>query len=292
MSPAKKPEAPHRDRSGWYKLPDGMKCLSVTNIKKHGVPLDLTGWAGWEAGLLAVESLPKLIRARGASERRKLAYWLGQASERKKKEAGALGSAVHEMIECRLLGQPAADPTPQQQPFMDAFDRFMEIEEPVIEATELVLANPDDGWAGTADVYFYLPNIEQLKLPDLSGPALILGDWKSSSKVHADFALQLAAYRRATVGWLKDGTQIVPPKTENAVVIHIRPDVYEDTGYRVWPLDTSDAVYECFLNARRTAVDWVKGLEKTALGLPYDPFGGPPGPPAVVVGETEPEEAA
>lgn len=255
--------APKRAK-GWYTLPDGSKHLSVTTIKANGIPLDLTGWAGWEAGWLAMESLPKLVRTRGYNERRKLAYWLGQAAERKKSEAGELGTAVHKLIEAEILGQPAAKPTEEQQPFVDAFHRFMDLEQPEFEAIELVVANPADGWAGTVDAYLTLPNI---------GPALTCGDWKTSAKIHSEFALQLAAYQRATIGWLKDGTEIVPPKTESAVVIHIRPDAkgYEDTGYRIVPLDTSDAVYECFLNARRTALEWVYGLEKTVVGEAYVP---------------------
>lgn len=126
----------------------------------------------------------------------------------------------------------------------------------------MVLANPEDGWAGCGDVWLTLPNI---------GPGLILGDWKSSNNVHADFALQLAAYRRATVAWTKDGEQVEPPKTEQGVIIHLRPEKYPDTGYRIFPLDTSDAVYESFLDARRVAVNWSKGLAHTVLGEPYEP---------------------
>jgi hypothetical protein len=56
------------------------------------------------------------------------------------------------------------------------------------------------------------------------------------------------------------------------VVVHIRPQKYPDTGYRIYPMDTSDDVYDCFLSARKTAVKWMKGLEKTAVGEPYEPI--------------------
>lgn len=263
MSPAKRPAAPRRGRDGRYTLPDGSKHISVTNIKKDGVPLDLTGWAGWEAGLLAVESIPKLVRLRGTEERRKAAYWLGKASDRKKREAGALGSAVHDAIEAHILGKPAGELSPEVQPFLDAYLRFLEIEQPVFEATEMVLAHPEDGWAGTADAFGTLPR---------RAPGLSLLDWKSGSGTYADFAMQLAAYRRATVGWTKDGDEIAPPKTEQAFVVHIRPEKYPDVGYRIYPLDTSDAVYEAFLSARRVALDWTRGLSKTALGEALEPL--------------------
>lgn len=254
-------QAPKRSK-GWYELPSGEKLLSVTTIKSLGIPLDLTGWAGWEAGWCAMESLPRLVRTRGYTPRRKMAYWLGQASERKKSEAGALGSSIHKKIEAFILGKPVAEPTEEEAPFVAAFHKFMEIEQPAFEAVELVVANPEDGWAGTADAFLTLPNI---------GPALLLGDHKTGNSIHSEFALQLSAYRRATVGWLSDGTQVEPPKTDGAVAIHFRPEKYPDTGYRIYPLDTSDAVYDCFLTARKTALEWALGLEKTAVGEPYEP---------------------
>jgi hypothetical protein len=264
MAPrTKKLEPPRRGRDGYYTLPDGTKCFSVTNIIQHGVPKDLTGWAGWEAGLLAAESVPKLVRVRGESERRKMAYWLGQQSTRIKKKAGELGTAVHDAIEADILGQPIAEPTVEQKPFIDAYYRFKENERPEYEATELVLAHPTDGWAGRGDVWVTLPNY---------GPALLMGDWKSGSGVYPEASLQLSAYRRAPVAWTKDGQEIVPPKTESAVVVHIRPEKYPDCGYRVYPMDTSDAVYESFLDARRVAINWSKGMANTVVGVPFEPI--------------------
>jgi hypothetical protein len=264
MAPrTKKLEPPKRGRDGFYTLSSGEKLLSVTNIIKFGVPLDLTGWTAWEVASLAVESVPRLSQVRGAAARRDAVNWLKGAADRKRDTAGDLGTAIHDAIENHILGQPAPEPTTEQKPFMDAFSRFLENERPEFEATEMVLAHPEDGWAGKADVWMTLPNI---------GPAMVLGDWKSGSGVYSSAALQLSGYKRAPVGWTQDGTEVVPPKVDDAVVVHIRPQKYPDTGYRIYPMDTSDDVYECFLSARKTAVKWMKGLEKTAVGEPYEPI--------------------
>ena len=265
MTPrAKKPAPPKRAVSGFYELPDGTELLSVTNILKFGIVKDLDGWHGWKAGELAVESIPKLVRLRGVSERRKAAYWLGKEGDRFMKAAGKLGGEVHDLIEADILGLTVAAPSEKAQPFMDAYANFKAIERPEYEATELVVANIEDGWAGQLDTL--------LRLPNIAGQALLLGDWKSGSGAYPDYALQLSAYRRATVAWTKDGQETEVPKTEAAVVIHIRPDKYPDTGYRIYPFDTSDAVYAAFLKARRTAVDWAKGLSNTVVGEPYEPI--------------------
>jgi hypothetical protein len=189
MAPrTKKLEPPRRGRDGFYTLGSGEKLLSVTNIIKFGVPLDLTGWTAWEVASLAVESVPRLSRVRGASARRDAVNWLKGAADRKRDTAGDLGTAIHDAIENHILGQPAPEPTDEQKPFMDAFARFLENERPEFEATEMVLAHPEDGWAGKADVWMTLPNI---------GSAMLLGDWKSGSGVYSSAALQLYGGRSA-----------------------------------------------------------------------------------------------
>jgi hypothetical protein len=246
--------APERDEDGYYTLADGTKLLSVTNIKKGGIPLDLSGWAGYQTGLLAMEVLPQLTRVRGPYARRQLAEWLGQVNQRIMSEAGALGGHLHTAIEAYIRGEAIPGFTEKEQEFWTAFLNFVAIERPRFVATELKLAHIEDGWAGTADCYAYLPRRKD---------GLWLLDWKTSKKAYAEFALQLAAYQRALIAWEKDGTQIELPKVEQCAVVHIRPDKYPDVGYRIVPMDTGDDVYECFLTARRTAIEWDRGLSKT-----------------------------
>lgn len=250
-------KAPLRNGEGYYVLEDGSKLLSVTNIKKGGIPVDLTGWAGYQAGMLAMELVPKLTRVRGAQDRRVMAQWLGQVSDRIRDEAGRLGGHVHDAIEAHIMGQPIPTLTEKEELFFQAYLNFFEIERPQYEHVELTVAHIEHGWAGKLDCTAHLPRRKE---------GLWLLDWKTSSKAHADFALQVAAYQRATVGWLRDGTQIVPPKVEQCAVVHIRPDKYPDVGYRIVPMYTGDDVYECFLCARKIAIEWDRELSKSARG--------------------------
>lgn len=251
-------EAPSRNRLGYYNTPYG-RFLSVTNVLDHGVPKPaLPHWAAREVARCAVDNIPKLARARGRGAREELFNWLRNAAETKRDDAAALGSAVHNVIEAHVLGEPIPEPAPEQMPFIVAFHRFVADHRPEWEATELVVCNPEDGWCGKADWWARLPRL---------GRVLLLGDNKTGKNVYDDAGLQLSAYRRATVGWLRDGTEVVPPKADEAYVLHLRPEKYEDTGYRLYPMDTSEEVYAAFRHAQGVAM-FKKGLAKKVVGEP------------------------
>ncbi|GLW91817.1 hypothetical protein [Actinokineospora globicatena] len=253
-------EAPSRNRLGYYNTPHG-RFLSVTTILEHGVPKPaLPHWAAREVAQCAVDNLPRLARVRGRSAREEAFTWLRNAAETKKKDAAALGGAVHNAIEAIVLGEPAQEPTEEEAPFVDAFHRFVAEHRPVWEATELVVAHPEDGWAGTADWWAVLPRI---------GRVVVLGDNKTGKGVYDDAGLQMSAYRRATVGWLRDGTEVEPPRADQAVVLHLRPDKYPDTGYRLYPMDTGDDVYAAFRHAQGVA-HYKKTVAKSVVGDPIE----------------------
>lgn len=256
--------APIRDKHGYYHMPDGRKLISVTTIIEHGVPRPaLMHWTAWEVAKCALDSLAKLVRARGDEDRKEAHWWLKGAADRVRDEAADRGSAIHDAIEARILGAPHPEPPIDQLPYMAAFERFCRRWRPRWEATEMVLANYTDGWAGRGDVLMWLV------LPDVGpAPVLVAGDWKSGSKPHPEAALQLSAYVRAEVGFLRDGTQVTPPKVEHAVVVHLRPEKYAG-GYAVKRVDVSDETYGYFLNAQRTAEGWVRGHSKTVLQRAY-----------------------
>lgn len=265
MSPAKKPKpgdkleaAPSRVR-GYYSTPYG-RFMSVTTLLDGGLAMpNLPYWYAREAALRAVDNIPKLARLRGQQARDEAARWIAKAAVEKRDQAADLGTWVHDVAEAKVLGAPHPAPNEEQAPFVDAVDRFLDDHRPRFEATELTVAHPEHGWAGTSDGWAFLPHT-------VYGADLVIIDYKSGKKARAKAAMQLAAYRRATVGWLKDGTEIEPPRAQHAVLVHLRPDAYPDTGYRIYPLDTSDAVYAQFLKVRDIAIDWTRGLEKTALG--------------------------
>lgn len=254
--------APQRVR-GYYTTPYG-RFMSVTTLLEGGLAApELQFWYAREAALRAVNAIPKLSRLRGQAARDEAARWIAKAAVEKRDAAAELGTWVHDVAEARILGSPHPLPNDEQAAYVDAVARFIDDHAPEFEATELTVANPDDLWAGTCDGW--------ARLRRIYGDALVILDYKTGKSVRAKAAMQLAAYRRATVGWLKDGTEITPPRADHAVVVHLRPDKYPDTGYRIYPLDTSDAVYDLFLKVRDVALDWTKGLAKTALGEPLEP---------------------
>lgn len=258
--------APIRDNDGYYHMADGRKLISVTTIIENGIPKpNLVHWAAWEVARCAMDWLGRLLRARGDEERTATLRWLQRAAERKRDDAAALGTAIHDAAEAHILGSPWPEPTEEQRPYVEAFARFCLHWQPRWEAAEMVLANLTDGWAGKGDAWMWLT------IPDLGPePILVLTDWKTGKNIYPEVAMQLSAYSRAEVGFLRDGTQITPPKVSHAVVVHLRPSKYPKTGgYRVRPVDISDATYSAFRHAQATAEGWVRGRSSEVLGKAY-----------------------
>lgn len=255
---------PMRDNDGYYRMPDGRKLMSVTTIIENGIPKPgLVHWAAIEVAKCAMDYLPRLLRARGEEARENTYQWLRRAAERRRDTAADLGGAIHDAVEATILGTPWPEPTDEQRPFLEAFARFCDRWQPEFEASEMVVANLTDGYCGRGDVWMWLT------LPEV-GRVRVIGDWKSGKNVYPEAAMQLSGYARAEVGWLRDGTQITPPHPEHAVVVHLRPDKYPQTGgYRVRPVDISDDTYAAFRHAQATAEDWVRGRSKLVIGKAY-----------------------
>lgn len=266
MTPrARKPAAPKRDRAGYYTHPaTGERFMSVTTVLSRGIPKPaLVHWASFEAAQCAVDNIPALVRARGESARIELRQWIQHAAERKRDTAADLGSLIHGIVEARVLGQPTPELTDEQRPFVEAFDRFLDDWQPEFEASELVVANPGDGWAGTLDAIARIPSL---------APDLVVLDWKTGKGTYGEAAIQLATYRRATIGWTKDGTEVPMPQTVAGYVVHLRPAHLpggEPDGYALIPARTDDVMYQLFRSAQIIAAGVAKdGVVDTALADP------------------------
>lgn len=268
-APASEPQeikAPVRDERGYYHMPNGRKLLSVTTILSDGIPKPaLVHWAAWEVATCAMTWLPRLARVRGDDARKTATAWLQKAAERRRDAGANLGGAIHDACEARILGTAWPEPTDEQRPFLEAFARFCDRWRPRWEATEMVLANYTHGWAGRGDAWL------GLTLPDAGPePVAVLADWKTGKGYYPEAALQMSAYARAEVGFLRDGTQVIPPVVTHALIVHLRPDRYPKTGgYRVIPVDIGDTTYAAFRHAQATAEGWVRGRAAHAIGKPY-----------------------
>lgn len=266
---------PARQTNGYYAdHATGDRLRSVTTILSGGVPKDaLVHWAGNMVADCAIEHIPQLVAAsRHPEQLAELRSWLTRAHTRKKDERAEVGSAVHAIIEARLLGTPLpasvkvgeeewALDGPELAPYIENFHRFESEWAPAWTASEMVVANPVDGYAGTLDYTIGDGLIAQAlraqgyQVPrgvDLMGDTKTGGEWgrvTSAGHVHGVYpeaGLQMSAYRRASVCWLRDGSRVAMPATaEVGVVLHLRPE-----GYRLYPARCGDMEYTYFRYAQ------------------------------------------
>ncbi|MFD3802598.1 hypothetical protein ACFWTC_02990 [Streptomyces sp. NPDC058619] len=261
---------------GWYRDPtNGAKLRRVTTILEQGCSKGdaLTFWAGNITADTAMENLPYLVSTSlRPEERAEARNWLARAHVRKKDERADIGTAVHDLIEAKVLGTPMPAELltdANLTPFLDRFLAFVEDWQITFEASEMVVGNEEDGYAGKLDYLLRSPLVAAALAAyfntDVPADSVIIGDTKTGGEldvkgVYPEASLQMAAYRKARVAWLKDGTKIpMLPTFWAGVVLHLRPE-----GYRLIPAVADDAVFEAFLTVKRNA-EWTTGLSKQVI---------------------------
>lgn len=298
---------PARQTNGYYAdNTTGDRLRSVTTILGGGVPKPaLMFWAGNMCTDSAIENLPALVAAsRHPEQLEELRRWIRKAHTRKKDERADVGSAVHTIIETKLLGTPMPEAimvgegdnaelvrldSEQLVPFVKNIDRFLVEWQPVFTASEMVVANPVDGYAGTLDFTIEargrigdaLRAMGYVVDPDadVMGDTKTGGDWivpvgggaphpkiLGSGHVHGVYpeaGLQMSAYRKATVAWLRDGSRVpMPPTAEVGVVLHLRPE-----GYRLFPARCGDLEYAYFRHAQMVD-EWSSRISSAKADAP------------------------
>ncbi|MEU8537103.1 hypothetical protein [Streptomyces parvulus] len=255
---------------GWYRVPGtDTKLRRVTTILSTGCPKpQLVFWAANLTAADAFANLPRLVAASLRPADKEETYdWLRKGHIRKKDERAEIGGAVHDVIEAHVLGQPIPDSflaNDEIAPFVDNFLRFVTEWEIEFEASEMVVGNLTDGWAGTLDYLFRsAPIAHQLHVP---ANTLFVGDTKTGGEldekgVYPEAGLQMSAYRRAEVCWLRDGTQVPMPRVHDVgIVLHLRPE-----GYRPMPLKCGDDVYTAFQHVQALS-EFQRVLSKSVVG--------------------------
>ena len=203
--------------------------------------------------------------------------WLRRAHTRKKDERKDVGSAVHKLIEAQVLGTPMPEELlndDELAPFLDHFLRFVEEWQVEFEASEMVVGNEDEGYAGTLDYLLRSPLVAAALAAhfgvDVPANTVFCGDTKTGGEldvkgVYPEASLQMSAYRKAEVAWLRDGSTVPMPATySTGVVLHLRPE-----GYRLIPVACGDDVFAAFRIVQQAA-DWVSGLSKNVVGQALD----------------------
>lgn len=173
---------------------------SVTNV--IGI-LDKPALPRWAARVVAEQaasmksSLPNL-----ADE--EIVDMLKGAPWRSSGRAADRGTSVHGYLEARLLGIDPPELTGQASTYQAQAEAWLAVWQPEPIATELTVFG--DGYAGTADL-----------LCSINGKVTMV-DFKTSSAVYPEAALQLAALSSASVGAFPDGVRAMPDIAEAAVV--------------------------------------------------------------------------
>lgn len=273
---------PARQSNGYYAdHATGDRLRSVTTILSGGVPKPaLVHWAGNTVADSAIENLPQLVAAsRDLARLREFRDWLTRAHTRKKDERAEVGSAVHAIIESRLLGTPLPESVmvgdvewamdgPELAPYLEHFARFERDWKPDWTASEMVVANHTDGYAGTLDYTIggsgLIGSMLRRRGYQVPKGVDIMGDTKTGGTilvdeetgavtprittaghvhgVYPEAGLQMSAYRQAEVAWIRDGSRVPMPATAKVgVVLHLRPE-----GYWLYPARCGDREYAYF----------------------------------------------
>ncbi|MEU0157969.1 hypothetical protein ABZ154_03750 [Streptomyces sp. NPDC006261] len=265
------PDRIPKPSQGWYRdKVTGEKYRRVTTILSQGSTKGdvLSRWAANLVAETAFAHLPQLVASSRRPETRTEMYdWLRRAPLRKKDERADIGSAVHSIIEAHVLGEPMPAglvDDPEMAPYLANFLRFVEDWQVTFEASEMVVGNRTAGYAGTLDYLLRSPLIAaEFEVP---AGTVLMGDTKTGGEldvkgVYPEAALQMSAYRKAEVAWLRDGSTVPMPATHSTgVVLHLRPE-----GYRLIPVACGNDVFAAFRIVQQAA-DWVSGLSKTVVG--------------------------
>jgi hypothetical protein len=240
----------NRGRNHSYVI-DGEKAIGVTTAISEGFPKPaLPYWAAKTVAQAVVDMHPDDLRAMVEELGRDAAvHALKQAPWTQRDKAAARGTEVHHLAEKLITGVDVDVPEPLIG-HVESVVRFLDEWQVRPVLTELTVGNYTYNYAGTFDV-----------IADLPDGRRVLFDYKTSSGVWPDVALQLAAYRHASHYVAADGTEIpmVEVGIDEAKVVHVRAD-----GYDVVPFNTDRDVFAAFLNVlavarARTRMDSWKG---------------------------------
>lgn len=192
---------------------DGKRTTSVTTILSGGIPKPfLVPWAARRAAEYAVANP-------GASLDE-----IRTAPDRERDAAGIRGTAVHDIAERIIHGEPVDVPE-ELYPYVDGYVRFLDafrVEPILIEKT---VAHRGMGYAGRFDAI--------VRLPGLNGDDPVMVDLKTSNGVYRETKAQCAAYSEADfyVETTAPEKELVIPEIQASYVAHIT-----DHGTELHPL--------------------------------------------------------
>ncbi len=238
----------------------GEQLISVTNVLSVGCAKPaLVPWAAKIAAEWAIEHLPQLVFRSRTEDREVLRKEISAQVTVARDKAADMGSRIHALAEAHVLGIEVAAEEGDEAcaPFVEQYRRFLsdfgvDIDRD-FEATELTVANPRLGVAGTLDILArlpldgYIPGMPIGHVDDPDRRGLFLLDIKTSAtrpatSVYGEYALQLAALRHMTEAWMPDDTVTPMPRgIKGAAVLNLRQRTYE-----LIPLPTGEVEWKAF----------------------------------------------
>lgn len=220
--------------------------------------------APWNAKLtaeLAVDSIDFVSRMAERDRQGAIDYLKG-AARRYTTMRADVGSKAHDLFERMIRGEYVGRVHPDMEPYRAFFAEFLRDVNPELVRAEDIAWSDTHGYAGSFDVILRVWLDDEGNItPDRSGtPVLLMADWKTSKDIHAEVALQLAAYARADFIVLPDGSHEPMPEVDGAAVLHITPDGWSFRSIRV-----DDDVFDLFLTLRKIFT-WDRETNKTVIG--------------------------
>lgn len=188
----------------------GEKVLypSVTTVLQVIAKPALLGWAAKVERTLCIETAAQLYDdTHGTPKMSRVAYMaslekrLGatKAHTRELEKAGDIGTGAHALIEWTMrkeCGQKVGPEPIVSQESLIAFHEWQNWRESrklKPRLIEQVVYSHEHCFAGTMDVF------AEITVPELDGPVMALGDWKTGRAIYPESTLQNAAYMAALV---------------------------------------------------------------------------------------------
>ena len=229
----------------------GRQLISVTNALGTAVAKQ-NALIPWSAGCVAdhVIERPIEVARRARTDRAALRKELVRIPRETSERAMNLGTRIHHRAEAMALEAPFAE-DPEVDPYARQLQRFwrawgVDLDRDIVSA-EISVFHRRYGYAGTADVFIWLPTGRYGRRQ------LWLLDYKSSAKrpasaVYSDQAFQLAALRYAEGVWLPDDTDGELPKVARTGILNLRPK-----SHALIELPGDRKAFRGFLGALRVA---------------------------------------
>lgn len=182
--------------------------------------------------------------------------WALKEADKARDTAAEMGSSVHllaDLLGAQESGSKGFEISESEIPYVRAYEDFLARygRSSIVSSEHMVWSL--DGYAGTYDQLMMLPCDYHLARPGehCSELELWLIDIKTSAKgPYPEWALQLAAY--AWAHWIIVPGQSAPhqmPAVMRFGVLHLRPDLYTDTGWRLIEYPVTERDYRAFLSA-------------------------------------------